>query len=91
MFVLVVLSHQRRRMVHINVTAHPTAIWPAPQVVDAFPDDTAPHVSTRFAVTYWHWSNAGLSSSNPGVDAVGASVRLRVDNPRGGGHASTKK
>jgi putative transposase len=29
MFVLVVLSHQRRRMVHINVTAHPTAIWSA--------------------------------------------------------------
>ncbi len=42
LFVLVVLSHQRRRIVHVNVTAHPTAIWAAQQVVDAFPDDTAP-------------------------------------------------
>ena len=42
LFVLVVLSHQRRRIVHVNVTDHPTAIWSAQQVVDAFPDDTAP-------------------------------------------------
>jgi putative transposase len=42
LFVLVILSHQRRRIVHVNVTAHPTALWAAQQVVDAFPDDTAP-------------------------------------------------
>lgn len=42
LFVLVVLSHERPRIVHVNITAHPTAIWSAQQVVDAFPDDTAP-------------------------------------------------
>ena len=42
LFVLVVLSHARRRIVHVNVTEHPTANWSAQQVVDAFPDDTAP-------------------------------------------------
>jgi putative transposase len=42
LFVLIVLSHQRRRIVHVNITAHPTAIWAAQQVVEAFPDDTAP-------------------------------------------------
>jgi len=42
LFVLVVLSHHRRRIVHVNVTDHPTATWSAQQVVDAFPDDTAP-------------------------------------------------
>ena len=42
LFVLVVLSHHRRRIVHFNVTEHPTAAWTAQQVVDAFPDDTAP-------------------------------------------------
>jgi putative transposase len=42
LFVLVVLSHQRRRIVHINITEHPTACWAAQQVVEAFPDDTAP-------------------------------------------------
>jgi hypothetical protein len=42
LFVLVLLSHRCRRLVHINITDHPTAAWSAQQVVDAFPDDTAP-------------------------------------------------
>ena len=42
LFVLVVLSHCRRRIVHFNVTDHPNAIWAAQQVVEVFPDDTAP-------------------------------------------------
>jgi putative transposase len=42
LFVLVVLAHHRRRVVHFNVTEHPTAVWTAQQIVDAFPDDSAP-------------------------------------------------
>ena len=42
LFVFVVLLHYRRRIVHFNVTEHPTAVWTAQQVVEAFPDDTAP-------------------------------------------------
>jgi hypothetical protein len=42
LFVLVVLAHHRRRVLHYNVTAHPTAAWTAQQIVDTFPDDTAP-------------------------------------------------
>ncbi len=42
LFVLVVLAHRRRRVLHFKVTAHPTATWTAQQIVDAFPDDTAP-------------------------------------------------
>ena len=42
LFVLVVLSHHRRHILHANITAHPTAEWAAQQVVEAFPDDTAP-------------------------------------------------
>ena len=41
LFVVVVLSHHRRRILHVNTTAHPTAEWSAQQKVDAFPDDTA--------------------------------------------------
>jgi putative transposase len=41
MFVLVILSHHRRRVVHFNVTEHPTAEWTAQQVIDAFPWDEA--------------------------------------------------
>jgi hypothetical protein len=42
LFVVIVLSHIRRRIVNFNITEHPTAAWAAQQVVDAFPDDTAP-------------------------------------------------
>src|SRR5256886_2583535 len=42
LFVLVVLAHHRRRVVHFNVTEHPTAHWTAQQIVAAFPDDSAP-------------------------------------------------
>ena len=41
LFVLVVLAHHRRRVVHFNVTEHPTAAW-TQQIVDAFPDESAP-------------------------------------------------
>ena len=37
LFVLVVPAHHRRRAVHFNVTAHPTAVWTAQQIVGAFP------------------------------------------------------
>jgi transposase InsO family protein len=42
LFVLVLLTHQRRRVVHIAITEHPTAAWTAQQVIEAFPHDTAP-------------------------------------------------
>jgi hypothetical protein len=42
LFVLVLLAHQRRRIVHLNVTEHPTAVWTAQQMIEAFRDDTAP-------------------------------------------------
>src|SRR5215813_11560346 len=35
LFVLVVLSHGRRRLVHFNVTEHPTAEWTARQFLEA--------------------------------------------------------
>jgi hypothetical protein len=35
------------------------------------------HVTSRFAITYWHRSNASVGNSNPGAELVGASVRLR--------------
>jgi transposase InsO family protein len=34
LFVFVVLSHDRRHIRHFNVTAHPTAIWTARQLVE---------------------------------------------------------
>ena len=47
LFVLVVLSHSRRKVVHFNVTSNPTAEWTAQQVVEAFAWDTAPKYLIR--------------------------------------------
>jgi putative transposase len=40
--VFLVLGHDRRRPVHVNVTAHPTAEWTAQQLRDAFPWNHVP-------------------------------------------------
>ena len=42
LFVLVILPHERRRIVHIAVTAHPTAAWTAQQLREAFPWNQTP-------------------------------------------------
>ena len=47
LFVLVILAHERRRIVHVNITEHPTAVWTAQQVVEAFPWDEAPRSLLR--------------------------------------------
>jgi transposase InsO family protein len=47
LFVLLVLAHDRRRVVHFNVTEHPYAEWTALQLVQAFPWDTAPRYMIR--------------------------------------------
>jgi transposase InsO family protein len=47
LFVFVVLAHDRRHIIHLNVTAHPTAAWTAQQLREAWPWDTAPRVVLR--------------------------------------------
>jgi hypothetical protein len=47
LFALVILSHDRRRVVHLNVTAHPTAAWTRQQIREAFPDQSAPAYLVR--------------------------------------------
>ncbi len=47
LFVLIVLAHHRRRVLHFNVTEHPTADWTAQQIVNAFPEDSAPSYLVR--------------------------------------------
>lgn len=59
LFVLVLLAHDRRRIRHVAVTAHPTAAWTAQQLREAFPWDEAPrylihdrdHAFDRLGVT----------------------------------------
>jgi putative transposase len=39
LYVFLVLAHERRRILHFNVTAHPTAQWTGQQLREAFPFD----------------------------------------------------
>ena len=41
LFVFIVLSHERRRVIHFNITEHPTAAWTAQQIIESFPEDEA--------------------------------------------------
>ena len=34
-------------------------------------------LTDRFALTYWHWSNAHLGRHNPSVDSIGVTMRVR--------------
>jgi hypothetical protein len=45
--VFLVLEHERRRIVHFNVTDGPSAQWTGQQLVNAFPDDSAPKYVIR--------------------------------------------
>jgi len=47
LYVFVILSLDRRRIVHFNVTSSPTAEWTSLQLLHAFPFDTAPRFLIR--------------------------------------------
>src|SRR6266516_3129439 len=62
LFVLVMLAHHRRRVVHVAVTAHPTAVWTAQQLREAFPEDAA----SRYLIRDRDDAFAGLESTASG-------------------------
>ena len=45
--VSIILTHSRRKILHLNVTQHPTAGWLSSQITEAFPRDTAPRYLLR--------------------------------------------
>ena len=47
LYVFLVLAHDRRRILHFNVTAHPTAEWVAQQLREAFPFAELPRYLLR--------------------------------------------
>jgi putative transposase len=47
LYALIVLGHDRRRVIHFEVTPNPTQIWLARQMTEAFPWDTAPRYLLR--------------------------------------------
>ena len=47
LFCFIVLRHDRRMVIHFNVTAHPTAEWTAQQIIEAFPFGEVPQFLLR--------------------------------------------
>jgi transposase InsO family protein len=47
LYVFVVLAHERRRVLHFNITQAPSALWTAQQVVEAFPFTIPPRYLLR--------------------------------------------
>jgi len=47
LYVFFVLAHDRRRVLHFNVTEFPSAQWTGQQIIEAFPEDTAPRYMVR--------------------------------------------
>jgi putative transposase len=47
LYALVVLGHERRKVIHFDVTQNPTQVWLACQITEAFPWDTAPRFLLR--------------------------------------------
>jgi len=80
LFVFIMLAHERRRIVHFNITEHPTAQWAAQQIVEAFPWESAPR--------YLLWDRDAIYSvavqqrvKNMGIKEVKIALRSPWQNP----------
>jgi hypothetical protein len=62
-----VLAHSRRRLVHFNVTEHPTAEWMARQLLDACALEEGPRYLIGLRQNLWRAIFAsGQDAGNPG-------------------------
>ena len=80
LFVFIMLAHERRRIVHFNITEHPTAQWTTQQIVEAFPWETAPRYLLRdrdaiYSVAFQH------RVQNMGIEEVKIAPRRPWQNP----------
>ena len=47
LYAVIVLGHDRRRVIHFDVSRNPEQVWLSRQMTEAFPWDTAPHYLLR--------------------------------------------
>jgi putative transposase len=80
LFVLVILAHERRRVMCDAVTDHPTAAWTAQQLRDSFPWDEAPGYLLRdrdTAFNAWATTAAAMAIHNRHSRAFTVAEALR--------------
>jgi transposase InsO family protein len=80
LYCFVVLSLDRRRILHVNVTSHPTAVWTARQLLEAFPVDRAPRFLMRDRDSIYGWEFARAIRSL-GINEVISAPRSPWQNP----------
>jgi transposase InsO family protein len=80
MFVFLVLAHERRRVIHFNVTEHPTAAWTAQQILQAFSWNTAPRYLLRDRDSIYSDTFHGLVTSM-GISEVLTAPRSPWQSP----------
>ena len=80
LFVCIVLAHERRRIVHVNMTEHPTAQWTAQQIVEAYPWETAPRYLLRDRDAVYS-SGFQQRVGNLGIEEVKIAPRSPWQNP----------
>jgi putative transposase len=47
LYALIILGHDRRKVIHFEVTQNPTQVWLSCQMTEAFPWETAPRYLLR--------------------------------------------
>jgi transposase InsO family protein len=80
LFCFLVLGHDRRKVMHFNVTEHPTEQWTAQQIVEAFPYDEAPKYLIRDRDTIYGRS-LQLRIKDMGIEEVIIARRSPWQNP----------
>jgi hypothetical protein len=79
LYVFLVLSFDRRRVVHWNVTSGATCEWDAQQIVEAFPEDMAPRYLLRDNAVYR--AAFGKRIAGLGIEEVKTAPHSRWQNP----------
>ena len=78
LFVLVILRHERRRLISLSVTDHPTAAWIARQITEAFPWDSAPCACQKLDPTILMMKSAKDRLSNKLAEPVDRPMVRRI-------------
>jgi hypothetical protein len=75
LFVFIVLEHGRRKVLHFNVTEHPTAAWTEQQIREAFADRVRPNMRFEIGTPFMATSS---SSASPRSGRNKSSLLLRA-------------